>query len=397
MEAGQPVPVTPTQPLPVTPDQPAAPSPLFEQARQLGIDTAGYQNDQQFLAGMAERSERATELEPYAQLGQQLAPYSQQIQELLSTGQLQQGQPAPAAPPEEDPLASHYAKTLGAPQYDPAWEGLVELDPTSGTYIGKTQHTPWIATSGMNAYRDWQKQHFEKLGSPDALNYIAEGLRPYIEKIAGEQNDQRFSEHQANQDYAALDRQNETWLYHHDTGGGVQMSQQGQAMLTPDGQKFYGHMADLQTAGMSDPIQIYEQALVRMQAERSMQPPAQPQVQPVQPQLQSQLDPAVQPAAALAVQPAAALAVQPAAALVPQSPVAPVQHNQLPPQTAPIQPVAHAGPPPQPLYSPFDAAAHQASYSGTMPSGPGDTHAQNEAPSNGEGYFMREAVAMGLR
>ena len=156
--------------------------------------------------------------------------------------------------------------------------------------------------------------------------------------------------------------------------GQIQYNQAGQPVMTQNGQRFYGHMSDLQNAGMNDPYQIYQEALIRMQAEQAVQ---QPPPQPVQQQ------PAAQLQSALPVAPPA-----PTAQIPPhlQAGAPSVGHGPALPHPTGTPPAA------QPFWNAFDAASQQPSSSGTIPASPADP-VQNAAPSNGEGYFERAAMS----
>lgn len=240
---------------------------LTEAARLQGYQVpAGMTDDRAFLTHLLQQSRVAQQQNFYAQLGQQMAPRAQQIQQYL------QGQQQPAAPTQRNPWEP--------PPFDKRWMSVVEQDPTSGLFYAKPGVDPSIPAA-VNEYAKW-KQTFDE--DPQAA------MKPYIEseakKIAQTTFQTQMQEYQRQQSIQGIVNQNQQWLYQRDAGGNVQYGYDGKPLNSPVGTLYLQELQRVSSYGIKDPAKQDEMAkdLVRGRIAAYNAQQAATSQQPVNPQ-----------------------------------------------------------------------------------------------------------------
>jgi hypothetical protein len=180
--------------------------------KQLGITGASnFGSEQEFLTAIAEdRQRRATEAE---QLRREVEWFRQQ------QAQAQQTQ-KPAAPEKQ--------KLFNVPEYDPAWESLVEFN-ERGRAIAGANGDPSIAAK-VNAYRDYQRQFFQNF-SKNPEETLAPLIEARAKELVAKEFDSRFSQVSDKQQAEQFIRENASWLYDQKSG-----------QLSYAGQRFHANM-----------------------------------------------------------------------------------------------------------------------------------------------------------
>ena len=170
----------------------------------------------------------------YAQLGRQLAPQSQQIQQYLS----QQTQPQqPTRQPWE------------APEFDERWAGLVEQDPGTGLYVAK-QGVPHEIAQKVNAYVEWKKNYDRNPAA--VINGMVEAR---AKAISQETFREQFAAQQREQTVSSIVQENSAWLYQVDAGGQRLRDYTGQYIPTPVGAAYLQQLQSVKQMGVTDPRQ----------------------------------------------------------------------------------------------------------------------------------------------
>lgn len=246
---------------------------LTEAARLQGYQVpAGMTDDRAFLTHLLQQSRVAQQQNFYAQLGQQMAPKAQQIQQYLQTQQ------QPAAPTQRNPWEP--------PPFDKRWMSVVEQDPASGLFYAKPGVDPSIPAA-VNEYAKW-KQTFDD--DPQAA------MKPYIEaeakKIATSTFQTQMQEFQKQQAIQGIVNQNQQWLYQRDAGGNVQYGYDGKPLNSPVGTLYLQELQRVSSYGIKDPARQDEMAkdLVRGRIAAYNAQQAAAGQQPVNPQAVGQVN-----------------------------------------------------------------------------------------------------------
>ncbi len=207
---------------------------IREAALAYGLDLSSFQDDSQAWAYMVQAAQRGTERNYYAELGQQIAPHYQQIQQFL-----QQQQPVAAAQ-EKPPAWKH-------PEYDQRWMGLVERDPNTGTYRAKPGINPQFAEKVQQYHDSIDGWATGIVQDPET------SLGPLIRQVAGQLLEERFGAQAVQQEAQAIYQQNESWLYQTDPAGQRQFDAAGRAVPSALGARYYSHLQTLRQAGVTEP------------------------------------------------------------------------------------------------------------------------------------------------
>ncbi len=233
----------------------------------------GISDDRSFLQHLIQQANASRQQNFYAQLGQQLAPKAQQIQQYLQT----QNQPAqPAAP-----------NPWEAPKFDERWLGLVERDPGTGLFVAKPGGPTEIAQS-VNAYAEWKAKY-----DRDPAGTINGMVEARARAVAQETFQTQFAQVQRQQAIQNIVAQNQTWLYSLDASGNRQADWQGNPIYSPIGTAYIQELQRVQSYGITDPVRQDSLAkeLVRgrlaqqggqQQAAPNPQAQARPNVNPLQ-------------------------------------------------------------------------------------------------------------------
>jgi hypothetical protein len=192
------------------------------------------QDDRAALVHLLQRAQANQQADFYAQLGRQLAPQAQSIQQFLA--QQSQPQQAQGRQPWE------------APEFDERWAGLVQQDPTTGLYVAK-QGVPHEIAQKVNEYVQW-KTNFDR--NPGAvLNGMVEAR---AKEIARSTFNEQFAAQARQQTIGQIVQENSAWLYQQGPDGRPAINPvTGQYQATPVGARYMFHVQALQQAGVKDP------------------------------------------------------------------------------------------------------------------------------------------------
>lgn len=316
-DAGQQVQAPPPPPVgqqPAPPTQapvPSQPSPFANAAREAGFQVDGM-TDEQIAQVMRDHIVRTR---PYANYGQQMAPYADQIRSYFEQ-QGDQGRAQQAAqerqPAEEEWTEDRYfGEKWAAPKWDETYtfaiqNGIVQRNAETGLYEAvpgyESMAIPLL--SGLNQVAGWTAQQWQGItrGNPYRQFYdvlrepLQRAWKSDIEQIVAEQLSRQATESRVN----TFEAENAAWLYAVDPAT-------GQRVLTQRGQDFYDEIDTLREAGVTDPNRLISLAMRRMgspAAQATMQQPT-PNMQAAAPAVQQAPPvppPAIDPKVASATQ-----------------------------------------------------------------------------------------------
>jgi hypothetical protein len=208
---------------------------IREAARTLGYDLSSYQDDQSALAHLVQSAARAKEANYYAQLGQQLAPHAQGIQEYLA----QQKKPVVQERPAYAP-----------PEFDKRWLSLVEFDQNTGMYLAKPGAPSEVAQK-VNAFAEWQEKF-----RANPLEMIQPAIDDRLSRVVEERVSAVLANHQRQQSINQIVAQNADWMYQKGADGRPLSGADGRYVTTPHGTRYAQHVAQLQRSGVNDPVTI---------------------------------------------------------------------------------------------------------------------------------------------
>lgn len=184
-------------------------------------------------AALAKRqAEEARQSDIYAQLGRQLAPQAEQIQQYL-----RQRQQTPSRPAWQ------------APEWDQRWAPLLERDPNTGLLIGKDPRVPQEIVAKANEYFQW-REGFDR--DPAAV------INGMVEERAKEIAEKTFqSQFQSYQNESAIQKilsDNASWMYQRGPDGQALKDYAGNYMPTPVGTAYIENLRMISQAGVTDPV-----------------------------------------------------------------------------------------------------------------------------------------------
>jgi len=200
-------------------------------ARTRGVDLSQYGDDEQalnYLMGVAQQQRQEA---MYSQLGRQLAPHAERIQQYLQG----QAQPQPQAQPDYMP-----------PPLDDRWLSMVELDPGTGLAYGKPGTPPQIVDA-VNRRITWQKDF-----NNNPVQVFDRHLQSNLPAVVDRAVEARMAALQQSQAVDAILQQNSSWLYARDPAGNMLRGPQG-FVPTPQGQRYIQHVQYLSRQGITDP------------------------------------------------------------------------------------------------------------------------------------------------
>lgn len=311
-DAHQSSPSLPNQFVPQQPQQPEQPAPVsttpfqdaaMQQAQQAAwaqrLAQAGYQPPQtpdELANAYLQSQQQLAQMQTYAQYGQQFLPYAQQFTEFLrsragnqpSPPQQQEAETPKQQRSVDEILKEHWNKMWKAPEYDPAWESLVKLNPETQLYEGINPFVPANVVQGMNSYREWKRKSLNDLiDKPFELTWQA--ISPGINEIVKQQIDSELQAQRINSEFDALEEQYSSILYEHDANGNRVVDPfTGGPKWTAFGQHVADEMRRLSASGLKDPFLTFEYAVNSAKAivlDRQMKN-GQQQPQQMQPQFQ---------------------------------------------------------------------------------------------------------------
>jgi hypothetical protein len=231
------------EPAPAVPDESAVAEPeaFRDMLSQYGIDTAGYENDQEAIKAFATQVHQAKQTQQFYenQIYQQSAPAAQQARQ-----------------PEQQ------EKTFwNPPEYDASWSNLVKINEVTGEITPDFQAggTPEIARK-VNDYLGYVRSEQSKM-QRDPYSYFQEFIDDRIEKRASDLVERRLQETQQQHGVEQFINDNENWLYDHNDRGEV-IVQDGNPRLSADGHQFMKHFRDLESMGV--PVDSRRDLAVKM-------------------------------------------------------------------------------------------------------------------------------------
>jgi hypothetical protein len=232
---------TPSQSAPAAPSGgiPAQPQPsatdwigVRDFARSRGVDLSQYGDDEAALNHLMGIAQRERESAMYSQLGRQLAPHADQIQQYLRN---QQQAPQQAQQPDYMP-----------PPLDDRYLSMVEMDPQTGLAYGKPG-TPAAIVDAVNKRITWQKDF-----NNNPIRFFDQHVQSQVPTLIEKAVQQQMAQYQQQQTVDTILRDNAAWLYARDQSGNMLRGPQGY-VPTPQGQRYIQHVQTLSRAGVSDP------------------------------------------------------------------------------------------------------------------------------------------------
>jgi len=247
---------------------PSQPSPFANAAREAGFQVEGL-SDEQIAQVMRDHIVRTR---PYANYGQQMAPYADQIRGYFEQqgdqGRAQQaaqeGKPAEAEWTED----GYFGEKWASPKWEDTYtyaiqQGIVQRNAETGLYEAapgcESMAIPLL--SGLNQAAGWTAQQWQGItrGNPYRQFYdvlrepLQRAWKSDIEQMVAEQLARQSTEQRVN----TFEQENAPWLYAVDPGT-------GQRVLTQRGQDFYDEIDTLREAGVTDPTRLISLAMRRM-------------------------------------------------------------------------------------------------------------------------------------
>jgi hypothetical protein len=240
---------------------------VIDFARGMGYDFGGQepQDERQFLLNLLNTATQNRQADYYAQLGRQIAPHFQGVQNYL------QQQQAPAQQqqrPEWEP-----------PEFDQEWLKLVDRDPQSGVFLAKPGVSPEVATA-VNRYDRW----YQKYGH----NPVA-AVRPFVEQSLPTMIRQvlqtEMQGYRQQQEIESIVSANAEWMYQQDQHGRPVLGVGNRPVATAEGARYAQIVGELESAGMRNPSAVDRMAKQILMGELAQaqlrsgqqQPPAQQQ------------------------------------------------------------------------------------------------------------------------
>jgi len=210
--------------------------------KQNNFDVDGYETDEAALDELRRLHNHRQQLEQYAQVGMQYAPYQDQFNEFLQKQSAQQQ--APQTEGTEEPKENPFDKHWDAPKFNPDWMKLVTFDDKTGAYVPVAPGVSPEVVQGVNDAVEFlqNKQRDFFLNNPIEQIWKAqqEPLQDLITQKAKEIYQEQKAAEQREQSLVSFERDNSAWMYERSQDGQiVNNPQTGQPNLTPAGARFY--------------------------------------------------------------------------------------------------------------------------------------------------------------
>ena len=238
-------------------------SEIARAAAEAGFDTAGM-SDVQIVQAITKQHQQ---LKPYAEWGQQLVPYADQIQEYFNQQQAQRGagDAAVTQPGHEGARGGEQKEEwtpdgyFGEKWQEPKWDdqydlaekmGVVQRNSDTGLYeaVPGREAMAMPILNGMNHALMARQQQWQQITSSNPYRHfydvLLEPMRRAWQQDMEQAVEQRLSQREVKSYVDDFERQNQ-WLYTKD--------QAGQLTMTPRGQAFYQAINTLREAGVNDP------------------------------------------------------------------------------------------------------------------------------------------------
>ena len=234
---------TPPSPEP-TPEPTPAPAPepppapvdwnLRDAAKGSGLNVAEFDTDESLATAMFAALGQAQKDQPFVTIGQQFAPYADKLSDIQKW---QQEQTAPT--PEPEPAAPTFK--WDAPEYDPRWPAMVELDERGFYKAPEGIPSSQPIAEKMNTFRQFQTKTLEGfLRDPQELigaataDPMAEMEARLVEQF-NKSLDERFAKQTAEAEMTDYWSQREKDFWQHDENGTAKLDAQNQPIPTPKG------------------------------------------------------------------------------------------------------------------------------------------------------------------
>ncbi len=210
-------------------------------AKALGWANAEtYGDDAAFLTALVEGQKTAQQ---QLQQMQQLAQFGQMYLNERQQAHRTQQTPAAAA----DPFAAYKA-----PEFNPAWQGMVERNPETGEWKVRGGADPSILPKFL-AYQQYRQEMGDKF-----LSNPVDFIKPIVTQLAQEQAkamiQEQFGQQESTQYVNSFMQQNSNWLFQTDSAGNrVANPMTGKPVFSAAGNRFYQHLRDAEQSGITNP------------------------------------------------------------------------------------------------------------------------------------------------
>lgn len=213
---------------------------LLDRLAGFGLDTSGFQNDDEALAHLLAAQMQIPELERLAAFGQQVLPYVNEFQEFLKSRQSPQEPQAGAAPAAQEPQPEPYWPA--PPEWKPEYEQFLTIDPRTGQVVATDPVFAHLVPK-YHEYIRWKRERDQAFWR-DPVAAIWKGIEQRLEqreKERGFLTKQDLDAYRQQQFANSFAIANEDWLYARDpmTGQPI-VNANGQRQLSLAGQ-FYVH------------------------------------------------------------------------------------------------------------------------------------------------------------
>jgi len=242
-----PGPETPSAVPDVTPPAPT-PQNILSQLQNRGINTDGFESDEQALDYLLGAAQAWETQHPYLEVGQQAAADWQKYQQWRQSQQQE-------SPSETSAPSNSSEWQWQAPELNPAW--LAQIDPVTG------QPRPGANPAVIQQIRDWvtwkeqQELNFWKNPRDLVRKAIADDLKQLgpeseaFKKAVQQQVQAQLQEWRAQQESEKLLKENEARFYQLDSNKRPRIDPRtGQMLLTAQGQAFRNYLVELEQQGV---------------------------------------------------------------------------------------------------------------------------------------------------
>ena len=199
------------------------------------------QDDYTALVQLAREAQEARQLreqlrqqDVYRDLGRQLAPKADQLQQFFQQAE------KPAGPKPYEP-----------PPFDKRWASLVDKDEATGLYVAK-QGVPREIADKVNAYAQWTADFMENPSK--VIKAVVEDQNSTFDQRVSQAVQSALAQYQQQQQLMEISRLNAGWFYQKAQDGSVAVSLNGQPQISPLGNQYLGLVRWAAEKGISNPI-----------------------------------------------------------------------------------------------------------------------------------------------
>lgn len=209
---------------------------IRDAARQLGYELPEFADDQQALIHLLNAQQSARQNDFYTQIGRQIAPNYQQVQQYIAQ-QRQQQQPQQTGP-----------KPWERPEWDDRWTQMVERDPATGAYVAKPGVNPAIAEK-VQAFADWTGR-FQRDPLSVIQPWFEEQVNTKVTQQVQQIVQQQFGQVAEQQTISSIMQGHSAWLYAKDASGNPVRDRSGKLSPSPAGVRYIQHLQDAAQMGI---------------------------------------------------------------------------------------------------------------------------------------------------